>query len=344
MKSLRTGKLSCPSTSYEPDQKLNKKVVRDSEDEDDTQAYPMKKEAESGDNKNSIDTLKIDFKIDIPIYKGDIDLEKLDNRINTLETYFIVYKYSNVQKIKFASLKLSSHALTWWKSYQRQYDVSKLTWKNFKKPLKNNFIQLSMKMKDGISGNTSNKDLDTIEAKNKRIDKKDDRSKPVNKTDWQKKGKQRKEGQRQEVYCDHCQASRDAKDKCWILHHELRPKRQKNNQGRNDKKATLTAQQAEELPELKQPDVTLTLMTRPANTEDMYNHEELFHVNIQVKQSVVQVIIELGSQKNLISEALLRKVGLATRPHPKPYLLGWIQKHIDLQIAKQCTFNFAITN
>ncbi|CAL2271019.1 unnamed protein product [Prunus armeniaca] len=81
-----------------------------------------------------------------------------------------------------------------------------------------------------------------IEAKNKRIDKKDDRSKPVNKTNWQTKGKQSKEGQRQKVYCDHCQTSRHAKDKCWILHHELWPKRQKNNQGRNDRKATLTAQ------------------------------------------------------------------------------------------------------
>ena len=44
--SLQTGKPSHPSTSYEPDQKLKKNVVKDSEDEDDTQANPMKKEAE----------------------------------------------------------------------------------------------------------------------------------------------------------------------------------------------------------------------------------------------------------------------------------------------------------
>ncbi|XP_016648322.1 PREDICTED: uncharacterized protein LOC107880736 [Prunus mume] len=144
-----------------------------------------------------------------------------------------------------------------------------------------------------------------IEVRNKRTDKKDDRSKPINKTDWQKKGKQSKEGQTQKVYCDHYQTSIHAKDKCWILHHELWPKREKNNEGRNDRKATLVAQQAEELPELKQPDVTLTLMTRPANTKDTYNREELFHVNIQVKQSVVQAIIDPGSQKNLISKALV---------------------------------------
>ncbi|CAL2266528.1 unnamed protein product [Prunus armeniaca] len=85
-------------------------------------------------------------------------------------------------------------------------------------------------------------------------------------------------------------------------------------------------------------------MTRPTDIEDTYNQEELFNVNIQVKQSVVQAIIGLGSQKNLISEALVRKVGLDTTPHPKPYPLGWIQKDVDLQITKQCTFKFSITN
>ena len=98
----------------------------------------------------------------------------------------------------------------------------------------------------------------------------------------------------------------------------------KKNQGRNDRQATLTAQQAEKLLDLKQPDITITLMTRPADTEDTYNREELFHMNIQVKQSVVQAIIDPGSQKNLISEPFVRKVGLNTTPHPKPYPLGWI--------------------
>ncbi|CAL8120210.1 unnamed protein product [Prunus armeniaca] len=47
VESLKTGKSSRPSTSSEPDQKLKKKVVEDSEDEDDIQADPTKKEAES---------------------------------------------------------------------------------------------------------------------------------------------------------------------------------------------------------------------------------------------------------------------------------------------------------
>ncbi|CAL2266311.1 unnamed protein product [Prunus armeniaca] len=47
MESLKTGKPSRPSTSYELDQKLKKKVVEESENEDDTQANPIKKEVES---------------------------------------------------------------------------------------------------------------------------------------------------------------------------------------------------------------------------------------------------------------------------------------------------------
>ncbi|CAL9000520.1 unnamed protein product, partial [Prunus brigantina] len=51
---------------------------------------------------------------------------------------------------------------------------------------------------------------------------------------------------------------------------------------------------AEELPELKQPDVTLTLMTRPADTEDTYNYEELFHVNIQSSGAVTLSTLSLS--------------------------------------------------
>ncbi|XP_016647156.1 PREDICTED: RNA-directed DNA polymerase homolog [Prunus mume] len=49
--SLKTGKPLHPSTSYELAQKLKKKVVEDSEDEDDTQADSEKKEAESNIGK-----------------------------------------------------------------------------------------------------------------------------------------------------------------------------------------------------------------------------------------------------------------------------------------------------
>ncbi|CAL8998775.1 unnamed protein product [Prunus brigantina] len=302
VESLKTGKSSRPSTSSEPDQKLKKKVVEDSEDEDDIQADPTKKEAESGDNKNSIDTLKIDFK----------NFKKLLRK----QFYPIGYENERWYKWQHFRQRFGQPIQEYTTEFHNQAMVLDIDVDDY-----DVFMKYTGGLADYIRKELKLFTVDAIEEATK-------------------KGKQSKEGQTQKVYCDHCQTSRHAKDKCWILHSELRSKREKNNQGRNDRKATLTAQQAEELPELKQPDVTLTLMTRPADIENTYNREELFHVNIQVKQSVVQAIIDPGSQKNLISEALVRKMGLETTPHPKLYPLGWIQKDVDLQITKQYAIHY----
>lgn len=79
------------------------------DDDDNNPEIEDNKEESSGKNKTPVDTLKIDFNVDIPVYRGDVDAEKLDSWIDTLETYFTVDKYSNSQKIKFANLKLTSH-------------------------------------------------------------------------------------------------------------------------------------------------------------------------------------------------------------------------------------------
>nr|GFA46514.1 hypothetical protein [Tanacetum cinerariifolium] len=44
-----------------------------------------------------------------------------------------------------------------------------------------------------------------------------------------------------------------------------------------------------------------------------------------------EAIVDMGSQKNLISASLLQRLGLTTTPHPRPYSLGWIQKDMDTQ-------------
>ncbi|KAL5846144.1 hypothetical protein ACOSQ3_009668 [Xanthoceras sorbifolium] len=103
-------------------------------------------------------------------------------------------------------------------------------------------------------------------------------------------------------------------------------------------------QLSEEIPEVNQADTKLALMANPTESMNVDHREELFHMNIQVKQSVVEAIIDSGSQKILISETLVQKMGLDTTPRPKPYTLGWIQKDVDMRIMKHCTFQFAITD
>ncbi|KAA8550299.1 hypothetical protein F0562_001983 [Nyssa sinensis] len=104
-----------------------------------------------------------------------------------------------------------------------------------------------------------------------------------------------------------------------------------------------------ELGWVEEADKSLSLMAMPKETSSSSpattdEKEELFNVQIQIKQEVIGAIVDTGSQKNLIFASLVQKLGLDTIPHPKPYPLGWIQKDMELKIDRQCTFQFAITN
>lgn len=50
---------------------------------------------------------------------------------------------------------------------------------------------------------------------------------------------------------------------------------------------------------------------------------ELFQIRAIMKYTKVETLFNLGSQENLISESLVEKSGLETKPHVKPYPLGW---------------------
>ena len=53
----------------------------------------------------------------------------------------------------------------------------------------------------------------------------------------------------------------------------------------------------------------------PADPEE---GERLFHSQMWVKGSPLQFIVDSGSQKNLISAEVVKRLGLPTTPHPKP--------------------------
>ncbi|KAA8518207.1 hypothetical protein F0562_015681 [Nyssa sinensis] len=150
-------------------------------------------------------------------------------------------------------------------------------------------------------------------------------------------------------YCDHCKISGHEKGKCWKLQPELFPEKwKKDEKGKRTMTVTTTSDQIE-LGRVEEADKSLSLMAMPKETSSsspatIDEKEELFNVRIQIKQEVIGAIVDIGSQKNLISTSLVQKLGLDTIPHPKPYPLGWIQKDMELKIDRQCTFRFAITN
>ena len=71
---------------------------------------------------------------------------------------------------------------------------------------------------------------------------------------------------------------------------------------------------------------------------------KLFHVRIIMKHTKIDTLIDSGSQSNLISEEVVKKLGLNTKMHHKPYSLNWISKDHKLPITKQCIIKFAITS
>nr|GEU36640.1 hypothetical protein [Tanacetum cinerariifolium] len=65
---------------------------------------------------------KVEARIDIPTYGGTVDAEKLDSWIDQLKTYFTLYGVHSKEKVIFARLKLTSHALAWWNSMLKSLD------------------------------------------------------------------------------------------------------------------------------------------------------------------------------------------------------------------------------
>jgi hypothetical protein len=78
--------------------------------------------------------------------------------------------------------------------------------------------------------------------------------------------------------------------------------------------------------------------------DDERKRNELCHIRVVSKHTEINTLFDLGSQVNLISEALVKNMGLETKPHPKPCLLGWVCDKEKLNVTKQCRVIFVIAS
>jgi hypothetical protein len=62
--------------------------------------------------------------------------------------------------------------------------------------------------------------------------------------------------------------------------------------------------------------------------------EHLFHSQMWVKVIPLHFIIDSGSEKNLISEEVIRHLALPTMPHTQPYNIGWLCQGRDLRVSQ----------
>jgi hypothetical protein len=78
--------------------------------------------------------------------------------------------------------------------------------------------------------------------------------------------------------------------------------------------------------------------------DDERKRNELFHIRVVSKHTKIDTLFYIGSQVNLISKSLVKKMGLVTKPHPKPYPLGWVWDKEKLNVTKQCRVRFSISS
>ena len=61
--------------------------------------------------------LKLDVKFELPVYDGEINLEKLDNWVKQLEVYCRIQNITDDKtKIQLATLRMGGTTLIWWES------------------------------------------------------------------------------------------------------------------------------------------------------------------------------------------------------------------------------------
>jgi hypothetical protein len=70
----------------------------------------------------------------------------------------------------------------------------------------------------------------------------------------------------------------------------------------------------------------------------------LFHIRTIMRHPKIDILIDSGSQANIISEELVMQLGLKTQTHHNPYTLKCISNHHQRHITKQCTIKFSISS
>jgi hypothetical protein len=160
----------------------------------------------------------------------------------------------------------------------------------------------------------------------------------------------KKEGEKSS--CTHCQKDGHDDEHCWKLHPELRPKR---FGGQRKQKIVATMQQDLGSDSGDEENITTVGLqgkvslhasssSKIPSLENDERRSELFHIRVVTKHTKVETLFDPGSQVNLISEEIVKKLGLTTTPHQKPYPLGWVHDNAKLQVTSQCRLRFSIAS
>ena len=63
---------------------------------------------------------------------------------------------------------------------------------------------------------------------------------------------------------------------------------------------------------------------------------------MRVKGALLHFVFDSGSQKNLISTEVIKRLDLPMTPHLQPYTIGWLHQGRDLCVSQQCRLPYEI--
>eukprot|EP00253_Pinus_taeda_P017995 PITA_17995 len=288
-------------------------------------------------NKKS-SLIKLDVKFDLPIYDGELNAEKLDNWIRQIDVYCRVQNIdSNKRKIQLESLRLGGTALVWWEGKtqddMKRHGKTTSVWSEFISAIKKQFYPLAYMQQAMMSWQTRRQlkgqsvqgytqefikralilgiSLDSPETLLKYIGGLHSYMRHTilmfNPTELRPKkseGKKKKTVAAIQKYL-----GSDLGDETIIAATGIK--------GKNSKASTSNSAQS------------------IIDEEHERKRHELFHIQVVSKHQKIDTLFDSGSQVNLVSEAIVKKLGLATTPHKKPYPLGLLNDKAQLQVTRQ---------
>ena len=87
--------------------------------------------------------------------------------------------------------------------------------------------------------------------------------------------------------------------------------------------------------------VQWVLSSQVQQHEKLQRHN-LFQIFFIISNRRARVIIDGGSCNNLVSSDLVKKLGLTTRPHPRPYHIQWLNDSRKAKVTQTCRVSFSI--
>ena len=171
------------------------------------------------------------------------------------------------------------------------------------------------------------------------------------------KGKKSTIVQKEIPTCSHFQRISHDESKCWKLHPDL--KLEKFLREKDEKKAIAVVQQELALDlgderriiaivttgKISDTGSSSNIVASSSNINPSNENKgvELFKIRIISNHTKIDTMFDSGSLANLISEYLVKSLGLETQNHPRPYPLGWLNKSTQIKVTKQCRLRFSIT-